>query len=71
MRRFNSDAIPRAIQRRYDIYRLQRIFHMDHPDQVRALAAHYADWCLQFDAAERGAADQREVDRMNQMWGGE
>lgn len=69
MRRFNSDTVPKRIQRRYDMYCLQRLFALDHPDKVRALPAHYADWALQFAAVERGATDQREVDRLNRMWG--
>jgi hypothetical protein len=44
---------------------------MQHPDDVRALPAHFADWALQLDAVERGAADQREADRINRMWGGD
>lgn len=64
-------TVDRAIQRRYDTYKLQRMFGLDHPDKVNALPAHYADWALQFDAVEQGAADQREADRQAQLWGGE
>lgn len=67
MRRW--ETVPTVIQRRYDTYKLQRIFGMNHPDKVRALPAHYADWVLAFDAVERGAAEQRDADQQARMWG--
>ena len=42
------------------------MFGLDHPDKVRALPAHYADWAIQFDGVERAA----ELELQARMWGG-
>lgn len=36
-----------------------RIFALAHPDQARALPAHFSDWALMFDRVERGVADEK------------
>lgn len=43
-----------------------RIFSLDHPDKVRALPAHFADWAIRFDGVERAAEAEIEAKR----WGG-
>lgn len=69
MRKWST--VPRYIQRQYDVYKLQRMFSLPHPDGVRALPARYTDWALAFDAVECGAAEQREANRQARMWGGD
>jgi hypothetical protein len=62
-------AVPRRYQRYYDTYRLMRIFSLPHPDDVRRLPAHFADWALMFDRVEESVAEERERERMRAMWG--
>lgn len=51
-----------------------RIFALDHPDQARALPAHFSDWALMFDRVERAVDEEKEIERLNgllhAMWGG-
>lgn len=47
-----------------------RIFALDHPDRVRALPAHFADWSLMFDRVEQAVAEEKEFDRLRALWGG-
>lgn len=43
-----------------------RIYHLNHPDQIRALPVELGLWAPMFDVVERGA----EIERMNRAMGG-
>jgi hypothetical protein len=43
-----------------------RIYHLDHPDKIRALPVELGVWALMFDAVEHAA----ETERMNRAMGG-
>lgn len=49
----------------YATYRIMRLFHMTHPDQVDDLPMGFADWALQFHRVEeevRKEVEKRAMD---------
>lgn len=59
-------AVDSKWRRLYDQHRLMRIYHLDHPDKIKALPAGLATWALMFDMVEKDA----EIIRMNKAMGG-
>jgi hypothetical protein len=43
-----------------------RIYHLDHPDKIKALPVELGTWALMFDRVERAA----EIERANKAAGG-